>query len=350
MSAQVDVCYPQERDVARWTQRHAAGEVPGRWPYGLDRLQDDGTQVRWTGLTAPGRATTALHRASSALGRRAVPAGAASRIGLAWDENAAVRMTVAHPSPRMHAGAIWVTDAVARGRRDGATRARVRALRAMDGVWCLSRAQLEPLADLLGAGGPPVSFVRFGVDADFYRPQPYPDEPLVVSVGGDRDRDAATLYAALEQVRRAVPQARVVVQTTSDLAPPAGVERVRHVPHRALRDLYARASVVVVATRPNLHVSGMTVSLEAMATGRPVVVTGSPGMDDYVVDGEHGRVAPSGDAGALAEGVVDLLRDPARAAETGARGRRAVEDGLRDVHLAARLRTAIGLGPAGGDR
>lgn len=348
MSAVLDVCYPRERDVASWAQRHAAGEVPGRWPYGLDRLQDDGTAVRWTGLAAPGRAAAALHRITSAVRR---PGGRGDgRIGLAWDENAAHRMTVAHPSPRMHAGAIWVTDAVARGQRDGATRTRVRALRAMDGVWCLSRAQLEPLADLLGAGAPPVSFVRFGVDADFYRLRPYPDQPLVVSVGGDRDRDAATLFAALEQVLRAVPRARAVVQTTSELTPPAGVERVRHLPHRELRDLYARASVVAVATRPNLHVSGMTVSLEAMSTGRPVVVTGSPGMDDYVVDGEHGWVAPGGDAAALAERVVDLLRDPGRAAATGARGRRAVEEGLTDAHLAARLRAAVGLDGAGGDR
>jgi len=348
MSPLLEVCYPQERDVAGWTRRHAAGEVPGRWPYGLDRLQDDGTSARWTALRSPGRAATALHRAASPLRRMTVRDG--ERIGLAWDENAAHRMTVLHPSTRMHAGAIWVTDAVARGQHDRAVRARVRALRAVDGVWCLSRAQLEPLADLLGDGAPPVSFVRFGVDADFYRQQPYPDEPLVVSVGGDRDRDAATLYAALEQVRRAVPRARVVVQTTSDLTPPAGVERVRHVPHRELRDLYARASVVAVATRPNLHVSGMTVSLEAMATGRPVVVTGSPGMEDYVVDGEHGWVSPTGDAGALAERVVDLLRDPARAAAAGERGRRAVEAGLSDAHLAARLRAAVGLGRTGGDR
>ena len=63
-----------------------------------------------------------------------------------------------------------------------------------------------------------------------------------------------------------------------------------------------------------MHVSGMTVSLEAMSTGRPVVITQTSGMDDYVHDGIGRLVKPSNHA-ALADNVLELLGSP-DAAET----------------------------------
>ncbi|WP_345712685.1 glycosyltransferase family 4 protein [Kineococcus glutinatus] len=339
----VEVVYPSERDVALWQRRHAAGEVPNRWPYGLDRMGGPGVDLGYRNVAAAGRARTALQRGAGLVGLRVPrPRGGARRIGLAWDENAAQRMVAQGRYGRMHAGAIWVSDALREGRRDAVTRARLRALRSTDGVWCLSRAQLEPLREQLGTGGPPVSFVRFGVDPDFYRYRDHPGRPVVVSVGGDRDRDAATLFAALAEVVRARPDAEVVVQTTSALRPPPGVRTERYLTHLQLRDLYARASVVAIATRPNLHVSGMTVSLEAMATGRPVVITGSPGMEDYVTDGENGFVVPTGSAAALAERVVHLLAEPDTAREVGRRGRAAVEAGMTSGHLAQQLLLLVG--------
>jgi glycosyltransferase involved in cell wall biosynthesis len=164
----------------------------------------------------------------------------------------------------------------------------------------------------------------------------------VLSVGGDRDRDPATLFAALERVHAERPDVELVVQTASDLAPPAGVTTVPHVSHRELADLYARASVVAVATRDNLHASGMTVSLEAMATGRPVVMTRTPGIEDYVADGRTGLLAPVGDPGALAAHVLRLLADEHEARAFGAAGRAAVEQRLTTRHLAASLAEFVG--------
>ena len=85
--------------------------------------------------------------------------------------------------------------------------------------------------------------------------------------------------------------------------------------------LDARASVVAVAARHNLHVSGMTVSLESMATGRPVVVTGTPGMHAYVEDGVCGLHAAPGRAAEMADHIIDLLDSPREAAVMGRAGR-----------------------------
>lgn len=344
----VEVVFRSERDVNAWSERHARGEVPGRWPYGLDLLASASTRVTARNVAEPGRLATLRARTRGAgpfrASRRADgPAGRPRDIGVAWDENVAQRMLVGAPHPEMYSGAIWVTDALAAGRDDRLVRSVLRTLRRMDGVFVNSRAQVRPLADALGANGPPVSFFRFGVDTEFFAPCPYPERPLVVSVGGDRDRDPSTLFAALERVSRARPGVEIVVQSTSGLPAPDGVTKVHRLSHLELRGLYARASVVAVATRPNLHMSGVTVSLESMATGRPVVLTGTPGVDDYFADGSTAVLVTPGDAEGLAERIVGLLDDPDGARQLGQRAQDAVHAGLTSQHMVRGMADFIGL-------
>jgi glycosyltransferase involved in cell wall biosynthesis len=253
-------------------------------------------------------------------------------VGITWDENAAYRMATVRPHERHVSGVIWLTDAAARGRDVGrlpSVLARCAAL------WVLSDAQIEPVRRLVP--GARVEYVRFGVDPGFFAARPYPEAARVVSVGGDRDRDTETLYRALARVHEKRPDAELVVQTASDLPAPDGVERIRHLPHAELRDLYASATVVAIATRPNLHVSGMTVSLEAMSTARPVAVTRSPGMHDYVVEGETGLLSGQGDDEALAANILALLGDRERAQGIGEAGRRVVEARHTTQALAAAI-------------
>ena len=101
--------------------------------------------------------------------------------------------------------------------------------------------------------------------------------------------------------------------------------------------MYGRATLVAVLTRPNVHASGLTVTLEAMASGRPVVVTNTPGLSDYVIDGETGFLVPPGDDRAAAQAIVTLLTDSDRARAMGARGRSEVEASFTTEHQAALL-------------
>ena len=108
-----------------------------------------------------------------------------------------------------------------------------------------------------------------------------------------------------------------MVQSRTQLQPPDGVTVVPYLTHQQLREAYERASVVAIATRPNLHASGMTVSLEAMSVGRPVVITETPGLDDYVRDGDTGFLVPCNDHRALAARIGTLLEDHAAAEAMG---------------------------------
>ncbi|HET7841072.1 MAG TPA: glycosyltransferase family 4 protein, partial [Terriglobia bacterium] len=51
-------------------------------------------------------------------------------------------------------------------------------------------------------------------------------------------------------------------------------------------------------------------TLEAMAAGRPVVVTQSGGPEELVADGRTGRLVPPADPAALAAGICELLKNP----------------------------------------
>jgi glycosyltransferase involved in cell wall biosynthesis len=64
--------------------------------------------------------------------------------------------------------------------------------------------------------------------------------------------------------------------------------------------------------------------LEAMATGIPVVATGVGGAVDLVREDETGRIVPPGDAGALAEALLGIIRDREAARRMGEAARRIV--------------------------
>ncbi len=303
-----------EQSVGDWERRHAAGEVPSAWPYGLDALAD---RVGVSVVDIP-----EASRLQRARGRLGMLRNGAADLAITWDENTAYRMQTVRPQQHLATGVIWLTDMMGAG----AAPARLRAmLRRADALWVLSEAQLDLLRDLRGGPDERVFAIPFGIDADFFRPRPYPERPSIISVGNDRDRDTPTLYAALSLVLSARPDVRVVVQTSSTLVPPAGVRVIRQIPHVVLRDLYASASAVVVCTRLNLHASGVTVALEALATARPVVISDTPGMSRYVDDGRTGHLVTPGDADTVATVLLELLSDPDRAARMGAHGRSSVE-------------------------
>lgn len=74
-----------------------------------------------------------------------------------------------------------------------------------------------------------------------------------------------------------------------------------------LAHIYPDFDVVVLSSLNE----GTPVSLlEAMAAGRPVVATSVGGVPDLVLNGHTGVLVPPRDAGALAEAITALLKDP----------------------------------------
>ena len=162
-----------------------------------------------------------------------------------------------------------------------------------------------------------------GIDAD-------PALPLVLTVSRIApQKDLGTLVEAARRSR--VPATWVVVgggderlrarlEEEADGIRPrgdGGGPQVRFVGARSDAPEWIRAADVFVLT--SRWEARALVVQEAMAAGRPVVVTRTGGLPDLV--GDAGALVPVGDSAAVAEHVDRLLADPSERARQGAAAR-----------------------------
>jgi glycosyltransferase involved in cell wall biosynthesis len=346
-------------DTREWSRQHARGLVPDRVPYGLHRLADDGFSVLVR--TAPrsravelasragGKITAGARWPETLLGR---PSPSTADIRLCWDERTGIPAILAQPPGRRRpvvSGAIWVSEPDAS--LSPFARWTVRgALRRADAIFVLSSGQISPLREAWGMDEARIHLVHFGIDTEFWEPaaggapgEPaHAAHPVVVSVGNDRHRDHGLLLAAFQDVHGKLPEARLNLVSSIPFDIPADIGCWRQsLTHPQLRDLYRGARVAAVSTRLNNHASGITAILEAMAMGKPVVATRTPGLDDYVANGYTGVLVPPGDHDAMAGALVELLQDPDRCAELGAEARRRALDYFSTSAQAGRLATLL---------
>jgi glycosyltransferase involved in cell wall biosynthesis len=92
-----------------------------------------------------------------------------------------------------------------------------------------------------------------------------------------------------------------------------------------LRALYARSRFVVVPLEASDTDNGITVILEAMAMGKPVICSRTRGQVDVIREGVTGLFVPVGDPVALREAILSLWHDPARASAMGRAAREYAE-------------------------
>ncbi|KXO94295.1 group 1 glycosyl transferase [Tsukamurella pulmonis] len=334
-----------------WARRHAAGEVPDRSPYGLHRLENHGMRVEFAsarpGEGLRGRveqrlARSVRHRTGGyEFVERTLGAGARGGDAiLAYDERTGVPALLTGRTP-VAAGVGWLTTRAGAGRVHGELAAR--ALPRAAAVWAQCSAVLPVLQREWGLAASRMQFIPLGIDTDFYVEQPVPeDTDLVVSAGEDRFRDHATLIRAMQRVRATRPRAHLELASGLHFDAPEGLVTV-HTERLdgRIRDLYARAGLIAIALHRTVTGSGLTVVLEAMASGRPVVVTDNPGVSDYVEHGVTGLLVPPEDPDAMAAAISELLADDAariamgRAAAARARERFTTE--VMAAHLADML-------------
>ncbi len=100
------------------------------------------------------------------------------------------------------------------------------------------------------------------------------------------------------------------------------------------RPIVGAAQVVAV---PSLSEGLGVAALEAMAMEKPVVASDAGGLPEAVVDGVTGIIVPAGKPEPLAEALVALLTDRARADALGQAGRRHVLQHFDRPHIVARI-------------
>lgn len=172
------------------------------------------------------------------------------------------------------------------------------------------------------------------------------DEGYVLSAGRTL-RDYETLLAAAKHIARRI----LIVCGNGDLSGarvPENVEILREIPREIYLEKLRRCTLVALPLLPTERSTGQVVMLEAMACGKPVVTTKSPGTADIVRDGENGRLVPPRDAHLLANAVNALLARPDFAQSLADRARADLSRLYTfDIHAEAKLRAIAELFAAG---
>jgi glycosyltransferase involved in cell wall biosynthesis len=218
-------------------------------------------------------------------------------------------------------------------------------------LWALRRAdRVRPVSEALaqlardsGYDGPLDRFVAFSDYSAFLDAPvaPLPNEPRALFVGVlERYKALDVLLDAWPDVLRSVPAARLTIVGAGSLGRglhdrivaeelEQSVRMLAPMPRSELRCLVDASSCLVLPSRSE----GLArIVLEAMARGRAIVASRVGGIDELVDDGVNGRLVPAGNAGALTDALVDVMRDRDRAQTMGAesRERAAARDPLRE--------------------
>ena len=183
------------------------------------------------------------------------------------------------------------------------------------------------LAEREGFAEESFEIVHYGIEPG-PEPPPLPGEPRLAIVGRlipIKGHDV--LLRALAAVRRELPTVTLRIAGDGPLEPELRATM------SALRlddavtflgrvvpagPVFEESEIVVVSSFGEGF--GM-VALEAMERGRPVIASAVGGLPEIVEDGRSGLLVPAGDVDALAAAILELVRDPGRAAAMGAAGR-----------------------------
>jgi glycosyltransferase involved in cell wall biosynthesis len=162
-----------------------------------------------------------------------------------------------------------------------------------------------------------------------------------VFAGGNSLRDYKPLIAAAGRIDAPVDIATSAL-AGAGLGPIASNLTIAPRPQDEYDAMLRAAAVVVVPLEQREdRASGQTTYVNAMSRGKAIVITDTPGVRDYITDGETGLIVAPGDAKAMAGAVSRLLADPDERARLGRRAREHALGELTLTHYATRLLAVV---------
>lgn len=250
--------------------------------------------------------------------------------------------------PRHVMQAYYVT-----GRRNVLWYRLLRIASRIDVLFLLSKMQREAALGRLAIPGRKVVLVEaFGfLDIDFFRSYAGgPPRPGQVCAVGREFRDYGTLFRAVD----GLPCITLKVDANSPwsthedgvkaLAIPGNVE-LCDCELGAVRELYGLSEIVAIPLLPNEIGAGLTSLLEAMAMGKPVVLTcsadGTYAGRETIVDGKNVLMVGPGDIEGWRTALARLAADPELRRRLGEHGRQWVEQNVSRQRWLAMMMDAL---------
>ena len=344
--------------------------------YGIDQLVSRGVEVRHN-LERPGRSPLWARAADRAINRSLYGMGGyggdfasvltSLRLANSADVVLSTVDTVGIPLVLLkHAGlvrrpmvytSIGLPERLVQLRGKPMRRLYKAALRGAAAILAYSEHEAQWLRDWLGPGGPPVVFLPFAVDVDVFRPDPaHTSETDVVSVGADPRRDFELLVEVASRHRELSFRIVATADRARTLPPlPENVALEVDLSLDEARERLADARVVALPVRENSYSGATTALLQAMALGKPVVVsrTAAIVLGYELEDGVNCRLVEPGDAEALERAILETLTGADAGLALGSRARQTVERSFsweRYTDALWQVLSGVMRSPSGGSR
>ena len=201
-----------------------------------------------------------------------------------------------------------------------------------DHILCVSQAQYDKLASE-GAPTSKMQVIYNGVDLSIFRPSaPEAHNPYRLLFSGALvpDKGLHLLIGSYIDLKARYPQLTLEVFGSSSLWSRSDYLNINEL-QAAVPGLTFRGKATQSEIASALHTAGICVvpsiwfeplglvSLEAQATGTPVVTFNVGGLPETVIDGETGFVAKEVSQPALTAALDSLLKDPQRLAQMSAK-------------------------------
>lgn len=199
-----------------------------------------------------------------------------------------------------------------------------------DKVICHSSLEVERYRQLFAGARAKFHHIPHGLhihgrDEAPPRPASVGERPYILTAGRS-GRDYRTLFAAMAEVPLDLHVVCDSEQALAGLTVPPNVHVLRSCYDGDYIDQLRHAELVVVPLGVNDISAGQMVVIQAMAFGKPTIVTDTPTIREYVTHGEQSLLVRQGDVAELRAAIMWLLHDRALGRQLSANAVRTFEE------------------------
>jgi glycosyltransferase involved in cell wall biosynthesis len=202
-------------------------------------------------------------------------------------------------------------------------------------VICVSQAQADFAINIMNFPDSNVDFLYDKVDHRFFRPDNHEEGEYILAIGQEQ-RDYKTLVDAIDGtgIELVIVASSPWSQFNLEITERPNVTLVSNIPYTELRDLYQGAKVILVPLLENNYGAGLNTMLEAMAMAKPLIISRTNGVNNYIHHSETGIQSSPGNSAELRDCISMLWGDKNERTRLGTNARQAIVEQMNiDIYV-----------------
>jgi glycosyltransferase involved in cell wall biosynthesis len=186
-----------------------------------------------------------------------------------------------------------------------------------------SNCQRSFYRDTLGFSDDMLSYIPFGIESEYFKPEPVEGEDYIYVAGEFRDFNS--LLRVYEKRHEDLPELRIRSGLPSPNYLPPKVNWLPRAPISTFKTEVLKSRFVIVPLHYSIRSAGVMTCLQSMALGKAVLVSRVPSIDGYIVNGETALYYEPYDQNDLFKKISLLLKEDKLVDTMGKRARMEVE-------------------------